>query len=115
MLGLPLGFLNLEETEKDLRIGVLPVRLTIPNELVVLDLDLGYSVAAPFGLCDLIVDELRPFSTGVGKVRADQTFKGVVLFLAEREDEEYCHTATPATIGAGAQVLASRNAKEFAF
>lgn len=91
------------EAAEDFRIGLLPLRSAVPNELVVIDFNLDEGIPAPLGLAELVCKELCPFIIGVGEVRAEITPKGIVLLTAddgEREDRHSVPPSAEATIDA---------------
>jgi hypothetical protein len=92
----PLGFFAREVIETiECVIGIRKV--TVPNELVYVDLGLDGSNAAPFQkvLCFLARLEIREFIEGIGEVVFRETEKGFVILRLHHREIPNCHDDSP--------------------
>lgn len=77
-------------------IGSYPTRSTEPNELVQIDLDVFDGIADRSTLACQLRMELEPFIIGVGKIRAIDTCKELIILAAdEGKRVSLGHDVTP--------------------
>lgn len=95
-----------DEIQQGLWIGLMPVRRTVLNKLVVFDYDLNDGVAEASGLSDLLRKELCPLIISVGEARTGITPEGIVIFTAnESAPRRQISYALQATTRAGLTII----------
>lgn len=83
------------EIIETVKCSLFPVRVTVPSELV--RVDLNVPVGVPFGeeIRRLVQIELAPFIIGVGYVRVEDTPEGLVITRSDVRDIKVGHHRSP--------------------